>query len=126
MERGDIIIQLGKAEAILPRREQIQGEHLRFGDGIYVFVTDVRSGYRGPSIKVSRTHPGLVRELFTLEVPEIADGIVELKNVAREAGQRTKIAVAAENPDVDPVGACVGPRGMRVGKVVSELGQRES
>ena len=125
MERGDIIIQLGKAEALLPRREQIQGEHYRFGDSIYIFVTDVRSGYRGPSIKVSRTHPGLVRELFTLEVPEIADGIVELKNVAREAGQRTKIAVAAENPDVDPVGACVGPRGMRVGKVVSELGNEK-
>jgi len=88
-------------------------------------VVEVRLNFRGPSITVSRTHPCLVRQLFTLEVPEIADGIVELKNVAREAGQRTKIAVAAENPDVDPVGACVGPRGMRVGKVVAELGNEK-
>jgi N utilization substance protein A len=125
MERGNIIVQIGKAEAILPRREQIQGENYRIGDSIYVFVVEVRQNMRGPSITVSRTHPGLVRQLFMLEVPEIADGIVELKGVAREAGQRTKIAVAANNPDVDPVGACVGPRGMRVGKVVAELGNEK-
>ena len=101
------------------------GEGYRFGDSIYVFVVEVRNSMRGPSITVSRTHPGLVRQLFMLEVPEISDGIVELKNVAREAGQRTKIAVAANNPDVDPVGACVGPRGMRVGKVVAELGNEK-
>ena len=124
-ERGNIIVSIGKAEAILPRREQVQGESYRFGDAIYVFVVEVRQNMRGPSITVSRTHPGLVRQLFTLEVPEIADGIVELKNVAREAGQRTKIAVAANNPDVDPVGACVGPRGNRVGKVVDELGNEK-
>ncbi|MBV9865156.1 MAG: transcription termination/antitermination protein NusA [Abitibacteriaceae bacterium] len=125
IERGNVIIAIGKAEAILPRREQVPGEGYRFGDSLYVFVVEVRNSMRGPSITVSRTHPGLVRQLFMLEVPEIADGIVELKNVAREAGQRTKIAVAANNPDVDPVGACVGPRGMRVGKVVAELGNEK-
>ena len=125
LEHGNAILTIGKAEAILPRREQVQNEVYRFGDPIYVFVTDVRQSFRGPSITVSRTHPGLVRQLFTLEVPEISDGIVELKSVAREAGQRTKIAVYAENPDVDPVGACVGPRGMRVGKVVGELGNEK-
>jgi N utilization substance protein A len=125
IERGDVILAIGKAEAVLPRREQVPGEGYRFGDQIYVYVTDVRHSFRGPSISVSRTHPGLVRQLFTREVPEIAEGIVELKNVSREAGQRTKIAVAAENPDVDPVGACVGPRGMRVGKVVGELGNEK-
>lgn len=125
LERKTVIMQLGKAEAVLPEREQIRGENYRTGDSFYVYVTEVRTSWRGPSITVSRTHPGLVRELFALEVPEIADGIVELKNVAREAGQRTKIAVAAENPDVDPVGACVGPRGNRVGKVVDELGNEK-
>jgi N utilization substance protein A len=93
MERGNIIVQIGKAEAILPRREQVQGENYRIGDSIYVFVVEVRQNMRGPSITISRTHPGLVRQLFMLEVPEIADGIVELKGVAREAGQRTKIAL---------------------------------
>ncbi|HEX8834136.1 MAG TPA: transcription termination factor NusA, partial [Abditibacteriaceae bacterium] len=124
-ERGDMVVAIGKAEAILPRREQVPGENYRFGDSIYCYVVEVRSNMRGPSIRVSRTHPGLVHQLFLLEVPEIADGIVELKAVAREAGQRTKIAVAANNPDVDPVGACVGPRGMRVGKVVAELGNEK-
>jgi N utilization substance protein A len=125
IEHGNVILTIGKAEVVLPRREQVQGEGYRFGDVIYVYVTDVRQSFRGPSISVSRTHPGLVRQLFTHEVPEIAEGIVELKNVSREAGQRTKIAVAAENPDVDPVGACVGPRGMRVGKVVEQLGNEK-
>ena len=125
LERGDVVMQLGKAEAILPFKEQAHGETYRFGESYYVFVIDVRQGYRGPSIMVSRSHPGLLRNLFTREVPEIAEGIVELKAVAREAGQRSKIAVAAENPDVDPVGACVGPRGNRVAKVVGELGNEK-
>ena len=125
VERGDVVMQVGKAEALLPRKEQAQGESYRFGETYFVFVVDVRQGYRGPSIIVSRTHPGLVRQLFTREVPEISDGIVELKAVAREAGQRSKIAVAASNPDVDPVGACVGPRGNRVAKVVAELGNEK-
>lgn len=125
LEHGNVILTIGKAEAVLPRREQVPGETYRFGDQLFVYVTDVRESFRGPSITVSRTHPGLMRQLFTLEVPEISDGIVELKSVAREAGQRTKIAVYAENIDVDPVGACVGPRGMRVGKVVAELGNEK-
>jgi N utilization substance protein A len=125
VEHGNVILAIGKAEAVLPRREQVGGETYRFGDQLFVYVTDVRQSFRGPSITVSRTHPGLVRQLFTLEVPEISDGIVELKNVSREAGQRTKIAVYAENPDVDPVGACVGPRGTRVGRVVDELGREK-
>ena len=125
IERGDVVMQVGKAEAFLPFKEQAQGETYRFGETYYVFVVDVRQGYRGPSIVVSRSHPGLLKNLFTREVPEIAEGIVELKQVAREAGQRSKIAVAAENPDVDPVGACVGPRGNRVAKVVGELGQEK-
>ncbi len=125
IERGDAILEVGKAEAMLPRKEQAQGESYRFGESYFVFVVDVRQGYRGPSIIVSRTHPGLVRQLFTREVPEIADGIVEINAVAREAGQRSKIAVSASNPDVDPVGACVGPRGSRVSKVVGELGNEK-
>lgn len=126
MERGDVIMQVGKAEALLPRKEQATGEMYRFGEAYSVFVVDVRqdSSY-GPPIVVSRTHPGLVRNLFAREVPEISEGIVELKAVAREAGQRSKIAVSAENPDVDPVGACVGPRGNRVAKVVGELGNEK-
>lgn len=125
MERGDVIVTIGKAEAVLPRKEMVQGEHYAIGKALYVYVLDVRQNPRGPAIKVSRTHPGLVRQMFTLEVPEIADGIVELKNVAREPGQRTKISVAAENPDVDPVGACIGPRGGRVQKVLDELGNEK-
>lgn len=125
LERGDVVMQLGKAEAILPFKEQAHGETYRFGESYFVFVIDVRQGYRGPSIMVSRSHPDLLRNLFTREVPEIAEGIVQLKAVAREAGQRSKIAVAAENPDVDPVGACVGPRGNRVAKVVGELGNEK-
>ncbi|MEO6908165.1 MAG: transcription termination factor NusA, partial [Abditibacteriaceae bacterium] len=124
-ERRNVILSIGKAEAILPVREQTPGEGYRFGDAIFVYVTDVRPSQQGPSIIVSRTHPGLVRQLFTREVPEIKEGIVELKSVAREAGQRTKIAVVADNPEVDPVGACVGPRGMRVSDVVAELGNEK-
>jgi N utilization substance protein A len=123
-ERGDVIMQVGKAEALLPRKEQAVGETYRFGETHFVFVVDIRrdGDSRGPTLVVSRTHPGLLKNLFTREVPEIAEGIVELKAVAREAGQRSKIAVWAQNPDVDPVGACVGPRGNRVAKVVGELG----
>jgi N utilization substance protein A len=124
-ERRNVILSIGKAEAVLPVREQTPGEGYRFGDAIFVYVTDVRPSQQGPSIIVSRTHPGLVRQLFTREVPEIKEGIVELKSVAREAGQRTKIAVFAENPEVDPVGACVGPRGTRVSDVVAELGNEK-
>jgi len=125
MERGDIIVNIGKAEAVLPKKEQVMGEHYAIGKTLYAYVLEVRQNLRGPAIKVSRTHPGLVRQLFTLEVPEISEEIVELKAVAREPGQRTKIAVAATNPDVDPVGACIGPRGGRVSKVLDELGNEK-
>ncbi len=124
LERGDVLMQVGKAEALLPRKEQAIGESYRTGESYFIFVVDIRhdAGARGPALVVSRTHPGLLRNLFVREVPEIAEGIVELKAIAREAGQRSKIAVWAQNPDVDPVGSCVGPRGNRVAKVVGELG----
>ena len=122
---GDIIIRLtggsDKTSALLSRSEQVPTEHYTEGDMIRVYVVEVRRSNRGPQVIVSRTHPGLVKRLFELEVPEIASGAVEVKSIAREAGSRTKIAVHAAEANVDPVGACVGPRGGRVGAVVDEL-----
>lgn len=109
-------------EAMLSPNEQIKNEELHEGQMIKVFVVEVRKSSRGPQVLISRTHPGLVKRLFEIEVPEIFDGIVEIKNVAREAGSRTKIAVFSNDPDVDPIGACVGPKGGRVASVVDELG----
>ena len=106
---------------MLAASEQVRGEHYKEGDIIRVYVVEVRRSTRGPQVIVSRTHPGLVKRLFELEVPEIADGLVEVKSIAREAGSRTKLAVAATEENIDPVGACVGPRGARVGAVVDEL-----
>ncbi len=124
-ETGDMIVRVGqgteRSDAILRASEQIPGESYREGDLIRVYVIDVRRSQRGPQILVSRTHPNLVRRLFELEVPEIADGQVEVRNIAREPGSRTKIAVRATEENIDPVGACVGPRGGRVGAVVQEL-----
>jgi transcription termination/antitermination protein NusA len=120
-ERGDLIIDLGRAEALLPHREQVPRENYRQGDRARVFISDVRMSPKGPQIILSRTHPGLVAALFYQEVPEVAEGIVEIKAVAREPGSRAKIAVVSYDPDVDPVGACVGMRGSRVQNVVSEL-----
>ena len=110
-----------KTEAVLSRNEQVPGENLTEGQRIKVFVVEVRKGTHGPQVLISRTHPGLVKRLFELEVPEIHDGIVEIKSIAREAGNRTKIAVMTHDEKVDPIGACVGPRGSRVGSIVSEL-----
>ena len=122
---GDLIIRLtggsDKTSALLSRSEQVPTEHYTEGDMIRVYVVEVRRSNRGPQVIVSRTHPGLVKRLFELEVPEIASGAVEVKSIAREAGSRTKIAVHAAETNVDPVGACVGPRGGRVGAVVDEL-----
>ena len=122
---GDLIIRLtggsDKTSALLSRSEQVPTEHYTEGDMIRVYVVEVRRSNRGPQVIVSRTHPGLVKRLFELEVPEIASGAVEVKSIAREAGSRTKIAVYAAEANVDPVGACVGPRGGRVGAVVDEL-----
>ncbi|MGE4492192.1 MAG: transcription termination factor NusA [Syntrophotalea sp.] len=120
-ERGDLIVDLGLAEGLLPHREQVPRENYRQGDRARVLISEVKISTKGPQIILSRTHPGLVAALFQFEVPEIAEGIVEIKAVAREAGSRTKIAVASYDPDVDPVGACVGMRGSRVQNVVSEL-----
>lgn len=120
-ERGDLIVDLGRAEALLPHREQVPRENYRQGDRVRAYISEVRLSPKGPQIILSRTHPGVVAALFYSEVPEIAEGIVEIKGVAREPGSRAKIAVVSHDPDVDPVGACVGMRGSRVQNVVSEL-----
>ena len=114
-------IDLGKAEAQMPLNEKMPGENFKQGDRVKAFITKVDKTTKGPQIFISRTHPGLLKRLFELEVPEIFDGTVEIKSVAREAGDRSKIAVYSSDPNVDPVGACVGPKGMRVQTVVQEL-----
>mgnify|MGYP001336410001 CR=1 FL=1 len=116
-----IYISLGKTEAILPANEQMPNERYQHNDRIKVYITKVEKTTKGPQIFVSRTHPGLLKRLFELEVPEIYDGTVEIKSVAREAGDRSKISVHSDNPEVDPVGACVGPKGARVQAIVNEL-----
>ena len=108
-------------EAMLSANERIKTEELKEGDRIKVYVVEVRNSTRGPQVLISRTHPGLVKRLFELEVPEIYDGTVEIKSIAREAGSRTKMAVWSADPDVDPIGACVGPKGGRVASIVNEL-----
>ncbi len=122
---GDIFVRLGQgneqSDAVLRTSEQIPGEKYDAGDLIRVYVLEVHRANRGPLVHVSRTHPNLVRRLFELETPEIADGQVEIRNIAREAGSRSKMAVRATMEGIDPVGACVGPRGGRVGAVVDEL-----
>ena len=115
------LLDLGKVEALLPQAEQVPSEPYRHGERLKAYIVEVRKTTKGPQIVVSRTHPGLLRKLFELEVPEIAEGIVEIKAVAREPGHRSKIAVASNEPGVDPVGACVGPKGSRVRLVVNEL-----
>ncbi len=115
------LLDLGKVEALLPQAEQVPSEPYRHGERLKAFIVEVRRTAKGPQIIVSRTHPGLLRKLFELEVPEIAEGIVEIKAVAREPGHRSKIAVVSHEPGVDPVGACVGAKGSRVRIVVNEL-----
>lgn len=116
-----IYVSLGKIEAILPASEQMPNEQYKPHDRIKVFITKVEKTTKGPQIFVSRTHPGLLKRLFEIEVPEIYDGTVEIKSVSREAGDRSKISVHADNSEVDPVGSCVGPKGTRVQAVVNEL-----
>ncbi|MRX70631.1 transcription termination/antitermination protein NusA [Bacillus lacus] len=116
-----IYVSLGKIEALLPVAEQMPNERYQPHDRIKVFITKVEKTTKGPQIFVSRTHPGLLKRLFEIEVPEIYDGTVEIKSVAREAGDRSKISVHSENPEVDPVGSCVGPKGQRVQAIVNEL-----
>ena len=124
-QSGDMTIRIGsgsdKTDAYLAGGEQVRTESFSEGDLIRVYVVEVRRSTRGPQVIVSRTHPGLVKRLFELNVPEIESGLVEIKSVAREAGSRTKLAVRATEENIDPVGACVGPRGGRVGAVVEEL-----
>ena len=120
-ERRNVIVNIGKIDAIMPRKEQIPGEFYKPGNRIRVFVLNVKETTRLPQVIVSHAHPEIVRELFELEVPEIEDGIVEIKSISREAGYRTKIAVWSNDPEVDSVGACIGPRGARIRSIVSEL-----
>jgi N utilization substance protein A len=120
-ERRNVIIDLGRAEAILAPSEQVPGEEYKFNDRIKTYIIEVKKTTKGPQIMVSRTHPGLVKRLFELEVPEIYEGIVELKSISREPGSRTKVAVYSRDDNVDPVGACVGQKGTRVQAIVDEL-----
>ena len=121
--KGIMTLELGKGGvATLPRNEQVAGEELREGQHVKVYVVDVMETERGPRMMISRTHPGLVKRMFEMEVPEIFDGTVEIKAISREAGARTKMAVWSKDENVDPVGACIGPRGQRVANIVEELG----
>ncbi len=121
IRRGIVFLNLGKAEGILPINEQTPGERYVVNNKLKVYIMDVKKTNKGPQVYLSRSHPGLVKKLFEFEVPEIADGMVEIKGIAREAGSRTKIAVAALESGIDPLGACVGSRGMRVQTISNEL-----
>ena len=121
VENRNVIVNIGKTDAIMPQKEQIPGEYYKPGNRIRVFVLNVKETTRLPQVIVSHAHAEIVRELFELEVPEIEDGIVEIKSISREAGFRTKIAVWSNDPEVDSVGACIGPRGSRIQTIVSEL-----
>lgn len=121
LDARNIYVGLGKVEAVLPANEQIQTETFRPHERIKVYITKVERTTRGPQVFVSRTHPGLLRRLFEMEVPEIFEGIVEIKSIAREAGDRSKISVFAHNDEIDPVGSCVGAKGARVQTIVNEL-----
>lgn len=121
VENRNVIVNIGKTDAIMPQKEQIPGEFYKSGNRIRVFVLNVKETTRLPQVIVSHAHAEIVRELFELEVPEIEDGIVEIKSISREAGFRTKIAVSSNDPEVDSVGACIGPRGSRIQTIVGEL-----
>ncbi len=120
--RGSVTLEIGNSEAVLPKSEQVPGEELYDGMRIRVYVVDVQNGEKGPRLMISRTHPGLVKRLFEMQVPEIYDGIVEIKGISREAGSRSKLAVYSRDENVDPVGSCIGPKGARVSGIVDELG----
>jgi len=121
VERRNVYMDLGRIEAVLPPTEQVPREGYRQNDRVKAYVVEVKQGNRGPQIVVSRTHPGLLKRLFEIEVPEIYEGIVEIKAIAREAGARSKVAVISRDRNVDAVGACVGPKGSRVQSIVDEL-----
>jgi N utilization substance protein A len=121
IEGRNVIVNIGKSESVLPPREQLPSEYYRVGNKLRVYVLDLRDSGRVPQIIVSQAHPAMVREVFELEVPEIEDGLVEIKSIAREAGFRTKVAVVSHDPDVDAQGACIGTRGSRIQAIVNEL-----
>ena len=121
ISKNNVYIDLGKTEGILPPTEQIEGEVYNQGDRLKLYVLEVKKTSKGPQIILSRSHPGLIKRLFELEVPEIQEGIVEIYAISREAGSRTKIAVYSKDPNVEPVGACVGLKGSRVKAIVDEL-----
>ncbi|WP_071705625.1 transcription termination factor NusA [Murdochiella vaginalis] len=121
IDNNNVYINLGKTEGVITKREQIPREHLHVGDRVKLYVCDVRVSSRGPQVLLSRAHPNLVARLFEQEVPEINDGVVEIYSVSREAGSRTKIAVWSHDPNIDPIGACVGYKGNRVNLIVDEL-----
>lgn len=120
-DKGNVFVNLGKIEAVLGPNEQMPGEEYNFNDKLKLYIVEVKNTTKGAQVVVSRTHPGLVKRLFELEVPEIFNGIVEIKNISREAGSRTKIAVHSNDDTVDAMGACVGPKGTRVQNIVNEL-----
>lgn len=120
-DKNNILIDLGKTEAVLGPNEQMHGEKYNFNDKIKLYIVEVKNSTKGAQIVISRTHPGLIKRLFELEVPEIFDGTVEIKSIAREAGSRTKISVSSNDENVDPMGACVGSKGIRVQNIVNEL-----
>ena len=120
-DKGIVFVNLGKLEGIIGPNEQIPNEEYKFNEKLKLYIVEVKNGNKGPQIHVSRTHPGLVKRLFELEVPEIFEGVVEIKSISREAGSRSKIAVYSNDEEVDPMGACVGPKGVRVQSIVNEL-----
>ncbi|WP_035290621.1 transcription termination factor NusA [Clostridium sp. KNHs214] len=120
-DRGNVFVNLGKIEAILTPNEQISGEQYNFNEKLKLYIVEVKNTTKGAQVVVSRTHPGLIKRLFELEVPEIYDGTVEIKSISREAGSRTKIAVHSNDDNIDAMGACVGPKGIRVQNIVNEL-----
>ena len=123
LRTGNVSLQIGKSEVILPKTEQVPDEVLNEGDLVKVYIVGVKEGERGgPRVMISRSHPNLVKRLFEMEVPEIFDGTIVIKSISRQAGSRTKMAVWSDNPDIDAVGSCIGPKGSRVGKIVEELG----
>lgn len=120
-DKGNVFVNLGKVEAVLGPNEQMYGEQYNFNERLKLYIVEVKNTTKGAQVVVSRTHPGLVKRLFELEVPEIYSGVVEIKSISREAGSRTKIAVYSNDTDIDPMGACVGPKGTRVQNIVNEL-----
>ena len=120
-----VYVNLGRIEAVMNTQEQMQGEHYKAGQKIKVYILEVKKTNKGPQIVVSRSHPGLVKRLFEFEVPEIFEGVVQIKSIAREAGSRTKMAVKSVDEKIDPIGACVGPKGSRVKNIVDELGDEK-